>query len=134
MNSDTLEHSKWQEDYLKFTASRRNFVIVGSNPVMQPADSKVCTRLWMEQDLRIRQPRFEQVLRGYMSAERLQFYTGSDYGIATQITDEMLERCVTTYGKLYGHAPKLIGNGCWVGSEGEVWKPVLKYIDGGWHF
>ena len=122
-----------EEEWERFCATRRNFVIVGNTPILQEKGDTRSTWEWMNSALSMRSQAYEECIRGYMAEDRLQFYTGgNDYSVAVGVTPDILEAAVTKYGKEFGCAPKVIGNGCRPAVTNTVWRPILRYVDGEW--
>ena len=68
--------------------------------------------------------RWANSVRGYISADRVQFFTGEDYRPTPVIPSDIMPIIHAKCINLYGMPPKVVYNGVEVGEEGEFWEPI----------
>lgn len=106
-----------------FTASRAPFIVLhGDVLIKKVSDGRTCLEWVM--DMGYSKEQWEHAIRGYVMENRVQFYTGRNYGCVQLVNGEILKALKQYHGSIYGYLPTQFYNGVKVGEAGAVWQPV----------
>lgn len=67
---------------------------------------------------------WERAIRGYISENRLQCFTGRDYRCVPYVNSEILRLLREYHGSVYGYLPTELYNGLKKGEAGIAWEPL----------
>ena len=106
-----------------FTLSRIAFVIIDGRILVKSSVNAQTCKDWML-GMGNNEERYKNAIRGYMTPERLQFFTGEDYRPVTVLNNTYIARLCTWYSSHFRYRPLRICNGVRRGRINEVWDPI----------
>ena len=113
-----------------FNPDRYGFIAIGESIIaMERGCRDMATADWANQVLGVDQTDLIITTRGYITPDRIQFFT-NDYTTDTSVTAELVEAAYATYMQIYGGDKSdamtvPVFNGVKVGKVGETWPPCL---------
>lgn len=113
-----------------FNPDRYGFIVVGESVVTMERDRRdIATAEWANQVLGVDQSDLIITTRGYITPDRIQFFT-NDYTTDTSVTADIVDAAYAAYMRLFGcdkdeALTVPVFNGVKVGKVGETWPPYL---------
>lgn len=108
-----------------FTSSRIAFAILNGRILVKSSmDDRTCKE-WVL-GMGYTEEQYKNAIRGYMTQERLQFFTGDDYRQVPVLNSTYISGLCTWYSSRFRHRPSRICNGVWRGRMNEVWAPIAE--------
>lgn len=106
-----------------FTTNRTPFIVLhGDVLIKKVRDDRSCLEWVM--GMGYSKEQWENAIRGYIMENRVQFFTGKDYGCVHIVNGEILKALKQYHGSIYGYLPTQFYNGVKVGEVGSVWQPI----------
>lgn len=107
----------------EFLKNRAPFYCMGDNVyIKKTPDSRSCLQWMLDQGHTHEQ--WANAVRGYVSENRIQFFTGEDYRCVDSVSEDVLSVLRDYHLRVYGCLAKEIYNGVIAGDQGEFWLPV----------
>lgn len=121
-----------------YMSARTPFIVVGDTVVVMPDDFRGDrASTWAKEKLRLSEADYYTAIRGYFMKDVIQFFSGgTSYSPSIHITNAIVEAACSAYrGKFPDESPyPSIYNGVRIGDVGDVWPPILAWINGRWYY
>lgn len=93
-----------------FVQERTPFIVMhGEVLFKREKDNRTC--LEWARDMGYTKKQWEEAIRGYIMEDRVQFFTGDDYGCVVVVNDEIFNSVNTYHASIYGRMPAYYYNG-----------------------